>query len=78
MPACWEGEYTEPFGFVRSPFNFSGPGDGVFGGSLQSTAALLVNTCERDGRVGAMHRFLFTLPPLNFYGARGETGSGFW
>ena len=41
--------------FVLTPFNFTGPGGGVFGGSLQSAGALLVNTCQRDEGGSALH-----------------------
>ena len=45
------------FVFVLASFNFPGPGDCVFGGSPHSAAALSVDTCQWDGRGGAMHRF---------------------
>ena len=55
MPACREGKRTELLFFVLAPFNFPGPGGGVFGGSLQSAAAPLVDTFQRDERGSALH-----------------------
>ena len=57
MPACREGDYTELLFFVLAPFNFPGPASGIFGGSVQSAAVLLVDICERDRRGGTMNRF---------------------
>ena len=58
MPACREGERGLNFVFALAPLIFFGTGGGVFYGSLQSAAALLGDTCQRDGRGGAVHSSL--------------------
>ena len=42
---------------VLAPFKFPGPGGGAFGESLQSVAAVLMDTCQQDRRGSALHRF---------------------
>ena len=58
IPAFREGECTELLSFALASFNYPGPGGGGFGESLQSAAAVLVDTCERDRKGSALNRFL--------------------
>ena len=72
MTACREGERTELLFFVLAPFNFPGSGGGVFGGSLQTAARLLVDICQRDGRGIALNHLLLRFRRLIFTERGGE------
>ena len=71
-----EGRERRTFVLVLVPLNFSGPEGGVFGESLQSTTALLVDIWSGwEGKRAAP--FVFAVPPLNFHRAAARGGAGF-
>ena len=77
IPAFRAGERAERLYFVIfAPFHFTGSGRGVFGGSLHSATARLVDTCQRDGRGRALNRFIFA-STVEFLRGGGARGKGF-